>query len=108
MREILDNGVTGFVAGAGDVASFRTEMMRLMAVEPMERLAMGIRSRRRIAERFGVDAVLDGWERLYGDMLEERPVPSRFAFGCAALPPLFRRPRRKDRRNRMRRVAADS
>jgi len=79
VREILDNGVTGFVAGAGDVASFRTEMMRLMAAEPMERLAMGIRSRRRIVERFGIDAVLDGWERLYIDILADAPEPGRFA-----------------------------
>jgi glycosyltransferase involved in cell wall biosynthesis len=79
VREILDDGVTGFVAAAGDVASFRTEMMRLMAAEPMERFAMGIRARRRIVERFGIDAVLDGWERLYGDMLADGPEPGRFA-----------------------------
>jgi glycosyltransferase involved in cell wall biosynthesis len=96
VREILDNGVTGCVA-AGNIASFRTEMMRLMAAEPMERFAMGIRARRRIVERFGIDAVLDGWERLYGDMLEERPVPSRFAFrmrrAAASIPaPASQRP----------------
>jgi glycosyltransferase involved in cell wall biosynthesis len=79
VRDILDNGVTGFVAAPRNVDSFRTEMMRLMVAGPTERLAMGIRARRRIMERFGIDAVLDAWERLYGEMLADRPEPSRFA-----------------------------
>jgi glycosyltransferase involved in cell wall biosynthesis len=79
VREIVDNGATGFVAAPRNVGSFRTEMMRLMSTEPAERLAMGIRARHRIVERFGMDAVLDAWEKLYGEMLADRPVPRRFA-----------------------------
>ncbi len=77
--EIVEHGITGFVAAPGDIASFRAEMMRLIAAEPAERLVMGMRARSRIVERFGIDAVIDAWERLYCEMLSERPVPRRFA-----------------------------
>lgn len=79
VREIVDHGVTGFVAARGDVGSFRAEMMRLMSAEPAERFAMGTRARRRIVEHFGIEVVLDGWERLYREMLADRPEPNRLA-----------------------------
>jgi hypothetical protein len=53
-------------------------MTRVMRLTPKERAAMGDHARRRVVERFSLDAVLDRWECLYRDLLKTHPRPARW------------------------------
>lgn len=86
VREILAEDADYFIARPGNPQSLRTAMARLMEVEPTQRIAMGIRARQRVSERFGMNAVLDAWERLYRRLLAQAPHPSRLA-SSFAMPP---------------------
>lgn len=78
VREVVADGETGFVAAAEDVDSLRRAMLRLMQMRPENRRAMGMDARRRIEQRFGLEAVLDRWEMLYRVLLERTGRPRRW------------------------------
>ena len=90
VREIVVNGITGFLARAREAHCLSGEMKRLMALERDERLEFGKNARRRIQKAFGMDSVLDEWERLYGALLRDRPEPRRLAkrmnFAAVSIP----------------------
>jgi glycosyltransferase involved in cell wall biosynthesis len=67
VRELVDDGRTGFVVPTADVDALAAAMRRVEALSPAERAAMGAAARERTVERFGLDAVVDRWERLYAD-----------------------------------------
>jgi len=69
VREAVDEGETGFLARSGDPAALAAAMRRLMQVSPGERRAIGANARRLAVESFSLDAVLDRWERLYGEAI---------------------------------------
>jgi glycosyltransferase involved in cell wall biosynthesis len=78
-REMVLDGVTGFLAEAGGVGSLRGPMLRLMQMGRDERQLMGMNARRRIEEQFGLGAVLERWGHLYGELLSQNARPRRFA-----------------------------
>jgi glycosyltransferase involved in cell wall biosynthesis len=78
-REIIVDGETGYIAQPQSVESLRRAMMRLMQMRPENRESMGLDARQRIAEQFSVSAVLDRWERLFCDLLEQNPAAQRYA-----------------------------
>ncbi|HEY2861182.1 MAG TPA: glycosyltransferase [Terracidiphilus sp.] len=78
-REVVLDGVTGFLAEPESVDSLRRAMLRLMNISPEGRLSMGIDARQRIVDNFGLDSVLDRWEELYRELLRESPHPRRYA-----------------------------
>ena len=61
--EVVEDGVTGFVANPFDLGSFSERIARLLD-DPALRRAMGEAGRRRLVERFGI-------ERMTGEFLEE-------------------------------------
>ncbi|MGD0158623.1 MAG: glycosyltransferase [Terracidiphilus sp.] len=68
-REVVADGVNGWLARAGDAGSLSGVMAKLMRMTRETRHAMGERARQRVIEQFSMDAVLDRWEKLYEELL---------------------------------------
>ena len=64
-REVVKERETGFVVPAEQPQRLAQEMLRLMALSPEERRAMGQRARQHISDAFGLDRIADRWETLY-------------------------------------------
>jgi len=76
-REVLIDGVNGWLARAGDPQSLRDAMERLMSMPLDERCAMGECARRRASAEFGLETILNRWERLYEALLDRKIVDWR-------------------------------
>ncbi len=81
-REVLVDGVNGWLAQAGDPNSLSEAMARLMHMPIEERFAMGECARRRVVEEFGMESVLNRWERLYEALLERKSVKWRMSLAA--------------------------
>jgi glycosyltransferase involved in cell wall biosynthesis len=64
-RDIVEDGVTGFLTPPQQPARLAAAMLRVMRLPPQDRRAMGDRARRRVTERFDLRRIADEWERLY-------------------------------------------
>ncbi len=73
-REIIENGLTGFLAIPGDAQSLALAMSGLMQMPEEVRHAMGDRARDRVSERYDFEHILDRWEALYEELLRVRSV----------------------------------
>lgn len=62
--EIVEDGRSGLLVPAGDSRALADAMLRMASSEQM-RQAMGMRARRRALEGFSLEAMLDGYLRLY-------------------------------------------
>jgi glycosyltransferase involved in cell wall biosynthesis len=76
--EVLVDGQTGYLTPAGDCTALAESMTRMMRTAPGERHAMGEQARQLVIERFSLEAILDRWEALYGDLLQRNPKPARW------------------------------
>ncbi len=68
-REAVADGQTGRLAAPGEAEALAAAMTATILDSPEERSAMGTRARERAIERFGLEAVLDRWERVYRELL---------------------------------------
>ncbi len=68
-REVVAEGLTGWLTAAGDDRALAAAMNRTMEAAPEERRAMGDRARQQAVERFSLETVLDRWESLYSELL---------------------------------------
>ena len=73
-REVLIDGVNGWLARGGDANSLGDAMSRLMSMPAEERYAMGQRARQRVIAEFSLESKLDRWERLYEELLDRKNV----------------------------------
>lgn len=64
VREVVEDGVTGFLVPAGDPHQFAETVLRLLD-SPDGMQEMGQRARARVQERFAVDSIARQWEALY-------------------------------------------
>jgi len=71
-REIVVHGETGFLTTAGDSLALRSAMNRMMRLDRDARSSMGEQARNRVLEHYSLNRVLDLWESLYRELLEER------------------------------------
>jgi len=78
-REVIVDGQTGWLTPPGNAAVLGAAMTRMMQTPAEERKAMGERARQRVIERFSLELVLDRWEALYGELLQQNPRPVRWA-----------------------------
>jgi glycosyltransferase involved in cell wall biosynthesis len=76
-REVLISGETGLLAKPGSVAALADSMKAMMQMDPSARDDLGRNARRNVIARFSLDAVLDKWEKLYRDLLQNSPAASR-------------------------------
>jgi glycosyltransferase involved in cell wall biosynthesis len=68
--EIVLHETTGYLAPAGDPALLAAAMSQVMGMDAVERAELGRAAREHVAARFGLESVIDRWERLYLEMLE--------------------------------------
>ena len=87
-REAIVEGETGWLAPAADPAVLAAAMGRLMQAEPGARCRMGAMARARVSRLYGLDTVLDRWERLYEECEEECGRRGRETHTSPALAPI--------------------
>jgi glycosyltransferase involved in cell wall biosynthesis len=75
LPEVIEDGVTGLFAEAGDAAGFATHVRRLFN-EPDLARSLGDAARKRAQERFGVTRMLDAYERLYEQITRRGDTPA--------------------------------
>jgi len=78
-RNVIVDGQTGWLAPAGDTTALGAAMARMMQAPRDERKAMGEHARQRVVEHFSLGAVLDQWEALYEELLQQNPWAVRWA-----------------------------
>lgn len=65
--QIVEDTVTGYVVPPKDDAALAGAMGKMMSLSPRTRSEMGQRARERVASRFEIERIVDGWERIYRD-----------------------------------------
>jgi glycosyltransferase involved in cell wall biosynthesis len=68
--DVVRHGTTGVVVPAGDPEALAKALRRVEAMTRAERDEMGEAARSSIAERFSLDAIVDRWEAIYGELLD--------------------------------------
>ncbi len=76
-REVLVDGVNGWLAKTADPKYLSEEMARLMHMPQTERHAMGECARHRVIDKFGMESVLNRWEQLYAALLDRKSAVRR-------------------------------
>lgn len=71
-REVVIEGVTGFLVPPRNPDALAQTMIRLMDLSEEERRRMGEAARRHINENFNLDRVIDQWEDLYRELLTQK------------------------------------
>jgi asparagine synthase (glutamine-hydrolysing) len=62
-RDVVVDGETGYLVPPGDAAAMADAIERLLA-DPARRVAMGHAARARTRARFGVEVLIDAWQRV--------------------------------------------
>ena len=65
--EVVEDGTTGLLVPPGNPAALADAMIRLESLSPEGRAAMGRRGRTLVEERYGIERVMQMWERLYSE-----------------------------------------
>jgi glycosyltransferase involved in cell wall biosynthesis len=73
-REIVLDGVTGFLVPPRNPEALARAMLRIMDLSDEERKEMGERARKHIEVKFNLDRVVDLWEILYYELLEKKGI----------------------------------
>lgn len=73
-REVVQDGVTGFLVSPQDSDALAQAMLRLMSLPREERQRMAQASRERIETNFALDRVVDQWEVLYKELLARKGI----------------------------------
>ncbi|MGB8029320.1 MAG: glycosyltransferase [Terracidiphilus sp.] len=71
-REVVIDGVNGWLAQAADPISLGEAMTKLMQMPLEERYAMGECARLRVLNEFSLGIVLNHWEQLYESLLAQK------------------------------------
>ncbi len=72
--DVVLDGMTGYLAPAGDPEALAQAMLRLESLPEAERAAMGVRAREHVNGNFHFDTVVQQWESLYTELLERKGV----------------------------------
>jgi glycosyltransferase involved in cell wall biosynthesis len=70
-REAMISGETGWVVPVGDVSALAQTMSAIMALRPDQRQKMGARGRQLVEERYALPIIVDQWEKLYHQLLDQ-------------------------------------
>jgi glycosyltransferase involved in cell wall biosynthesis len=75
--EVVEPGVIGEIVAPGDPGAFSRAMLKIEALSPPERAAMGDAGLSRVRTRFEAERVVDRWEALYTELLDDAARPMR-------------------------------
>jgi glycosyltransferase involved in cell wall biosynthesis len=75
--EAIQAGTTGLIVPVGDPAALAKAMAEVMAMPLDRRLRMGNSGCQFIQANFSLPVIVERWERLYAELLEEHPTTSR-------------------------------
>lgn len=64
----------GLCIGPGDVNELASAMSQVMQMAPSDRHEWGKRNRAYIEDTFGMDQIVNVWERIYSQLISERPI----------------------------------
>ena len=71
-HEVVRQEETGFLAPPRDAGALGDAMLRLMALPPEERRAMGERGREHVRANYGLARVAERWQRIYTEAMTRR------------------------------------
>jgi glycosyltransferase involved in cell wall biosynthesis len=69
--EVIEEGISGLLVPAKDPDRLAEAMEHLMAESPQVRLAMGTAARSRVESLYRLERVVDKWENIYEQLLQE-------------------------------------
>jgi glycosyltransferase involved in cell wall biosynthesis len=72
-RDVVEDGVTGFLCAVRDGVALATAMRRLLQLPPQQQLAMGEAGRRRVQERYSEALVVRAYLDVLGGVDSARP-----------------------------------
>jgi glycosyltransferase involved in cell wall biosynthesis len=67
VREVVEDGVSGFIVEAGEPAKLAEAMTRMEKLSSEQRGALGNAGRDIVSQEFAINKVVDEWERVIGD-----------------------------------------
>ncbi|GIV17134.1 MAG: glycosyl transferase [Armatimonadota bacterium] len=71
-REIVVDGVTGFIVPPRNPDALAEAMQRMMDIDEDERMQMGSAGRQHIIENYSMERVVQQWEELYRELLNRK------------------------------------
>jgi glycosyltransferase involved in cell wall biosynthesis len=71
-REVVLDAITGFLVPPRNPEALAEAMLRMMDLPEEKRREMGKAARKHIEENFSLDRVVDMWEALYKELLEQK------------------------------------
>jgi glycosyltransferase involved in cell wall biosynthesis len=73
-REVIQNGETGFLVPPKDPRALSEAMFRIMNLTEVERRRIGSAGREYIEANYSLDHVVEMWEELYHEILDEKVI----------------------------------
>ncbi|HFC54380.1 MAG TPA: glycosyltransferase [Gammaproteobacteria bacterium] len=67
-REVVRDGVSGFVVEPGDANRLASAIQRMMALPEEQRRAMGEAGRKLVEKHYGLAPIMEQWEALYAEL----------------------------------------
>jgi len=71
-REVVLDGITGFLVPPRNPEALAEAMLRMMDLPEEKRREMGKAAHKHVEENFSLDRVVDMWEALYKELLEQK------------------------------------
>jgi glycosyltransferase involved in cell wall biosynthesis len=71
-REVVLDGITGFLVPPRNPEALAEAMLRMMDLPEEKRREMGKAARKHVEDNFSLDRVVDMWEALYKELLEQK------------------------------------
>jgi glycosyltransferase involved in cell wall biosynthesis len=84
LPELIENGVTGFLATPGDIESLAAALSRARALSPQQRAKMGKIACRRVRDQHSRRRYYDAMSALYQSLLRRHPTPCREGTVCTS------------------------
>jgi glycosyltransferase involved in cell wall biosynthesis len=71
-REVVLDGITGFLVPPRNPEALAEAVLRMMDLPEEKRREMGKAARKHVEDNFSLDRVVDMWEALYKELLEQK------------------------------------
>ncbi|MFU8806986.1 MAG: glycosyltransferase, partial [Bradymonadaceae bacterium] len=75
VRELVEDGVSGFVVAPSNSAALMAGMARLMALDITHRIEMGDAGQRHVQAQFALESVVGQWDDLFSQALQRKRGP---------------------------------